>query len=83
MSSSRISTKGQLVIPAQIRKAMSLQPGDRVDIRLEGQKLILQRVAPHAAKLKRGRFGRLVLVAAKGAPPMTTESVLALLEELP
>jgi hypothetical protein len=62
---------------------MNLRPGDRVDLKLEGQRLVLQRVAPQSAKLKRGRFGRLVLAAAKGAPPMTTESVLALLEELP
>ena len=80
---SRISTKGQLVIPAQMRKALNLKAGDRVDMTIDGQRLILQRVSPHRAKLKRGRFGRMVLVAPKGAPPMTTESVIALLEELP
>jgi AbrB family looped-hinge helix DNA binding protein len=83
MSSSRLSTKGQLVIPAHLRKALNLRAGDNVDIKLDGHRLVLRRISPHAAKLKRGRFGRLVLVAAKGAPAMTTESVNALLEELP
>jgi AbrB family looped-hinge helix DNA binding protein len=83
MSSAKLSTKGQLVIPARIRKALSLRAGDQVDMKVEGHKLILQRVAPPAAKLKRGRFGRLVLVAAKGAPRITTASVLAALEEVP
>jgi bifunctional DNA-binding transcriptional regulator/antitoxin component of YhaV-PrlF toxin-antitoxin module len=66
-----------------MRKALNLKAGDKVDLKLDGQRLILQRVLPKRAKLKRGRFGRTVLVAPKGAPPMTTESVIALLEELP
>jgi antitoxin PrlF len=83
MSSSRLSTKGQLVIPAQLRKALNLRPGDKVEMKLEGRRLVLQRAAPRAASLRPGKFGRPVLVAAQGAPEMTTESVNALLEELP
>jgi len=83
MSSSRLSTKGQLVIPAQFRKALNLRPGDKVEIALEGRGLVLRRESKPAAKLKRGKFGRPVLVASEGAPAMTTESVIALLEELP
>jgi hypothetical protein len=62
---------------------MHLQPGDKVSLSLEGQKLILQRNMPGRAKLVRGRFGRPVLVAPPGAPPMTPESVKAILDELP
>ncbi len=83
MSSSRLSTKGQLVIPAQLRKALNLRPGDKVEMKLEGPRLVLQRETPRAARLRRGKFGRPVLVASEGAPAMTTESVKALLEELP
>ena len=79
---SRISTKGQLVIPAQMRKALNLKAGDRVDMTLDGQRLILQRVSPHRAKLKRGRFGRMVLVTGDGSR-ITTDMVLKALEELP
>jgi AbrB family looped-hinge helix DNA binding protein len=82
MSSSRLSTKGQLVIPARFRKALNLRPGDKVEMVLENRGLVLRREPQRAARLKRGKFGRPVLVAAEGAPLMTTESVTALLEEL-
>jgi hypothetical protein len=52
-------------------------------MKLEGRRLVLQRGTTRAAGLKRGKFGRPVLVAAEGAPLMTTESVNALLDELP
>ncbi len=32
-----ISTKGQLVMPAAIRKALGLKPGDRLRVTLEGR----------------------------------------------
>lgn len=83
MSSSRLSTKGQLVIPARLRKALNLRPGDKVEMILEGRGLVLRRESQRAAKLKRGKFGRPVLLAAEGAPAMTTESINAILEELP
>jgi AbrB family looped-hinge helix DNA binding protein len=79
----RLSTKGQLVIPADLRKALNLKAGDRITVTLEGQSLVLQRATRPAAKLKRGRFARPVLMAPSGAPAMTTERVNALLEELP
>ena len=83
MSASTLSTKGQLVIPTQYRRALNLRPGDKVEVTLEGQRLILERRSPRAAKLTRGRFGRPVLVSAPNAPAVTTESVNALLDELP
>lgn len=83
MSSSTLSSKGQLVIPARIRKAMNLRAGDKVEMKLEGGRLVLQRGSACGARLKRGRFGRPVLVAAQGAPALTTENVIRLLEELP
>ncbi|MFZ0887834.1 MAG: AbrB/MazE/SpoVT family DNA-binding domain-containing protein [Candidatus Binataceae bacterium] len=83
MSQSTLSTKGQLVIPTRFRRALNLRPGDKVEVTLEGRRLVLERKSPRAASLTRGRFGRPVLVAAAGAPAMTTESVNALLDELP
>ncbi|MGB8683639.1 MAG: AbrB/MazE/SpoVT family DNA-binding domain-containing protein [Candidatus Binatus sp.] len=83
MSSSTLSTKGQLVIPTQYRRALNLRPGDKVEVTLKGQQLILERKSARAAKLTRGRFGRPVLVSAPGAPAITTETVNALLDELP
>jgi AbrB family looped-hinge helix DNA binding protein len=82
MSTSRLSTKGQLVIPASIRKALNLRPGDKIDLTLEGQRVVLQRKAGRIAKLKRGPFGRMILTTSPRMP-VTTEDVIALLEELP
>jgi AbrB family looped-hinge helix DNA binding protein len=83
MDRSTLSTKGQLVIPARLRRALNLRPGDSVAMTLEAGGLLLRRQSPRGARLKRGRFGRPVLAAAQGAPPMTTASVNALLAELP
>jgi AbrB family looped-hinge helix DNA binding protein len=82
MRTATLSTKGQLVIPNRFRKALNLQPGDKVAFTVEGEKLILQRDQPGRAKLVRGKFGRPVLVAPPGSPPMTTERVKAILEDL-
>ena len=83
MNSATISTKGQLVIPHRFRKALQLQAGDKVAFSLEGDKLFLQREQPKRARLVRGRFGRPVLIAPPGAPPMTPERIKAILNELP
>ena len=37
----KISTKGQVAIPKKIRDALKLRPGDELDIRIEGNNLML------------------------------------------
>lgn len=44
---STISTKGQLVIPADIREGLDLKPGTRVAVTREGNRIILQPVDKH------------------------------------
>jgi hypothetical protein len=63
--------------------SINLRPGDKVEMELEDGGLVLRRKSRRAAKLKQGKFGRPVLVAAEGTPPMTTEAVTALIEKLP
>ena len=82
MITATLSTKGQLVIPNRFRKALHLQPGDKISFAVEGEKLVLQRDRPKQARLVRGKFGRPVLVAPPGAPPMTPERVKAILEDV-
>lgn len=81
MKTATLSTKGQLVIPNHLRKALHLQPGDRVAFALDGEKLVIQRDEPARAKLVKGKFGRPVLVAPKGAPAMTAAHIKTLLHE--
>ena len=42
---STVSSKGQLVIPAEMRQALGIEPGTRVAIRREGDELILRPVS--------------------------------------
>lgn len=37
MTAVLISTKGQIVLPVSVRKALGLKPGMRVDIRVDGK----------------------------------------------
>lgn len=43
---SRLTSKGQATIPADVRKALRLKPGDRVAFEIAGQKVTLRRVDP-------------------------------------
>ncbi len=78
----KISTKGQLVIPSRLRKALNLRPGDRVEFTLEAQRLVLQRTGRQRARLASGKFGRPVLVAPADTLRMTTATVNAILDAL-
>jgi antitoxin PrlF len=41
--SARISSKGQLTVPRAVREALSLEQGDRVVFRVEGDRAVLAR----------------------------------------
>lgn len=41
-----MSTKGQIVIPKEVRDRAGLAPGDRVEVRIEGTTIILRRSDP-------------------------------------
>lgn len=41
-----ISSKGQLVIPAELREQMNLSPGTKVSIRREGNALVVRPITP-------------------------------------
>lgn len=83
METATLSPEGQVTIPAHLREALHLQPGDPVHLAVEGERIILERAGPELprAKLVMGAFGRLVLVAPPGAPEMTPERVKAIQEE--
>ena len=79
---SRLSTKGQLVIPTRLRKLLNLQPGDEVDLAVDGRRLVLEPKTRQRARLVRGKFGRSVLVAPRSAPRMTSAVVNTILDEI-
>ena len=82
----KLSTKGQVVLPQGIRRKMNLRPGDALDARIEGERIVL------VPKKKRAKVARLVkdpltglpmLTAGKNAPVLTSEEVAEILSDFP
>jgi AbrB family looped-hinge helix DNA binding protein len=48
----QLGPQGRLVIPAALRKALHLEPGDRLIARLEGEALVLERPDVSARRLQ-------------------------------
>ena len=42
----QISSKGQVVIPAELREELNLKPGTRLSVQRDGQTLILRPITP-------------------------------------
>ncbi|WP_448613974.1 AbrB/MazE/SpoVT family DNA-binding domain-containing protein [Modestobacter sp. URMC 112] len=47
-----LGQQGRLVIPAEVRAALGLAPGDRLHLRLAGRRLVLERPQDAAAELR-------------------------------
>jgi AbrB family looped-hinge helix DNA binding protein len=47
-----IGRQGRLVIPAGIRSALGLNPGDRVHLRVDGPRLVIERPEDAVAELR-------------------------------
>lgn len=47
-----LGKQGRLVIPADVRAALGLAPGDRLHLHLTGQQLVLERPQDAAAELR-------------------------------
>ena len=82
----RVSTKGQVVLPSPIRLRLGLQPGDSLDAELEGQRIIL---TPRRARRASARIvkdsvtGLPVLTAGADAAKLTSEQVREILADFP
>ncbi len=82
----RVSTKGQIVLPKPIRKRMGLRPGDPLDAKIESGRIVL------TPRRKRSRKARIVvdpvsglpmLTADPDEPTLTSEEVAMILAEIP
>ena len=62
--SARLSSKGQLTVPRTVREALSLEEGDRVIFRVEGDHAVLARTADLLALA-----GSIAVPAAKRGTP--------------
>jgi len=82
----KVSTKGQVVLPSQVRNRLGLQPGDPLDVQIEGERIVL---VPRRKRQKKARIvtdpitGMPVLSAGPDAPVLTSEQVAELLKDFP
>jgi AbrB family looped-hinge helix DNA binding protein len=47
-----LGQQGRVVIPAEIRRALGLSPGDQLHLRLDGRRLVLERQQDAVAGLR-------------------------------
>jgi len=82
----KLSTKGQVVVPGRIRRKLGLQPGDSLDAEVEGERIVL---TPQSRRRQRLRIvkdpatGLPVLAAAAGVLKLTSREVSEILSEFP
>lgn len=53
-----VSTKGQIVIPAELRAALNIEPGTAVSMHREGNTIILRPVTAAFIRSLRGALGK-------------------------
>ena len=51
-----VSTKGQFVIPSEMRASLGIAPGTRISVTQEGSRLILEPVSEELVDKTRGLF---------------------------
>ena len=61
----KLSTKGQVVLPQLIRKSMNLRAGDKLDVGIEGGQIVL------VPRKKRAGKGRIIKDPLTGFPVLT------------
>jgi len=82
----RISSKGQVVLPGPIRRKLGLRPGDALDASVKSGKIVLAPRHSRSVKTAIRRdtvTGLPVLGAGPRAPQLTSEQVLDILANFP
>jgi AbrB family looped-hinge helix DNA binding protein len=82
----RVSTKGQVVLPGQLRRRLGIRAGDPLDVGVEGQRIVLT-LTPR--RLRPARIvadpvtGLPVLSSGTNAPALTSKDVEEILSNFP
>ena len=82
----RVSSKGQVVLPGPIRRKLGLGPGDALDASVKSGQIVLTPRRPRPAKASIGRdagTGLPVLSAGPWAAQLTSDQVEDILSNLP
>jgi len=82
----KLSTKGQIVLAGAIRRRLGLQPGDSLDAKVQGGRIVLtpRKTRPLKTNLRIDPItGLPVLSAGAGAPRLSSKQVKEILDEFP
>jgi AbrB family looped-hinge helix DNA binding protein len=82
----RLSTKGQVVLPGPIRRKLGLRAGDKLEANLEGERIVITRSKKtrfEAKIIEDPVTGLTVLDLGPDAPVLTSEMVRELLADFP
>ncbi len=76
----KISSKGQVVIPKEIRDALRLEAGGTLDVSLQGDRIVMQATQPAREKISYEEFRR--RVPRYEGPPVSIEEMNSAVEEM-
>jgi AbrB family looped-hinge helix DNA binding protein len=82
----KVSTKGQIVIPGPIRRRLGLRAGDTLDIAVEKDRIVMTQPSKpkyEARMVKDPVTGFLAIDLGPDAPTLTSEMVRELLTDFP
>jgi AbrB family looped-hinge helix DNA binding protein len=82
----RVSTKGQVVIPRAVREKFALRPGDSLEALVEGDRIVLVPTRKRTRKpriLRDSLTGLPVLSAGRNTPRLTSKQVADILADFP
>jgi AbrB family looped-hinge helix DNA binding protein len=82
----KVSTKGQVVLPVQVRRQLGLRAGDPLDARVDGESVVLTPRRKRSRKVKivvDPVTGLPILSAGQDAPVLSSKQVGEILSEFP
>ena len=82
----KVSTKGQVVLPSPIRRKLGLRTGDSLDAKIEGGRIVLTPQSPRSRKVSMlldAETGLPVLSAGPDAAVLSSKQVREILSEFP
>jgi len=82
----RVSTKGQIVLPGQLRRRLGIRAGDPLDVEIEGTRIVLTMRPQRAGQTKiiaDPITGLPVLSAGADAPILSSRDVDEILSNFP
>jgi len=69
----KISSKGQVVIPKEIRDSLQLKAGETLNVSRQGRRIVLEAVEPQRERISYDEFRR--RVPAHVGPPVSIEDM--------